>query len=208
MLTLIFGQLIYESANKFISLTGGTDGIAGIPRSTFLFINMDSDINYYYLTLILIIACYLVARMLVSSPFGQVLKAMRLNGQRTDLLGFRTQRFRLLVFTISGLYAGLAGGLISPFLSHTAPNLSHWSVGGDIMMMTLVGGKGTLIGPVLGSGFIFMLKDIIGSHTQYWMIILGVIFVLFVILAPNGIMGIWRLTMVKIKKIIFKKDMV
>jgi branched-chain amino acid transport system permease protein len=158
---------------------------------------METDINFYYLTLTLIVACYLVAKMLTSSPFGQVLRAMRLNEQRTDLLGFRTKMFRIIAFTISGGYTGLAGGLIAPFLSHSAPLLAHWSVSGEVMMMTLIGGKGTLIGPVLGSGFIFFLKDIIGSLTQYWMFILGCIFVIFVILAPEGMMGILRMRVIK-----------
>ncbi len=190
MLTLVFGQLIYEAANHFVNLTGGADGIVGVPRSTFLLVDMAKEIPFYYLTLILLIMAYGFARLLVSSPCGQVLQAIRGNEQRSALVGFRTQAFKFLAFAISGTYAGLAGGLISPFLSNVGPTLAHWGISGDVMIMTLVGGKGTLLGPILGSAFLFIVKDLIGSYTHYWMIILGTIFVIFVIVAPSGLMGV------------------
>ena len=192
MLTLVFGQLIYEISLKAVKLTGGADGIVGVPRSTFLFIDMSSDANFYYLTLSLLVGFFLLSRILILSPFGQVLRAIGANEERTRLLGYGTKNFKLIVFCISGVLAGLAGGLFAPFLGCSAPALSHWSISGDVVMMTLIGGKGTLIGPILGAAFIHILKDVIGSYTEYWMIILGLIFVLFVLLVPEGIVGLLK----------------
>lgn len=200
ILTLAFAELIYAGAIKLRDFTGGVDGLMGIPRPSFLSIDLMDTNNYYYFVLVFLVLAYVVAAKLVSSPFGQVMKAIRINEQRTELVGFNTFTYKIIVFVISGAYAALAGGLFSPFLFYVSPDLLKWTVSGDVLLMTLVGGAGSLIGPVLGAGFVEIIKDSVSSYTEHWMGVMGLIYVVFVIFIPGGIVGSARMLWAKIAR--------
>lgn len=189
ILTLAFAELIYAGSIKLRNFTGGVDGLMGIPRPPLFNLELTNATHYFYFVLFFFIVTFFIARQLVFSPFGQVINSIRVNEQRTELMGYNTFTYKLIVFMISGAYAGLAGALFSPFLFFVSPDLLKWTISGDVLLMTIVGGVGSLIGPILGACFIEILKEIISSYTEHWMIVLGSIYVIFVIFVPGGIVG-------------------
>ena len=189
--TLAFSQLVYILAStKLRGITGGIDGITGVPRPALFGIDFYNDYNFYVYVAILFVVFLAAAALLRASPFGQVLKGIRLNSARVEQLGWNVRRFQHLIFVISGFFSGIAGALSGALLFYVSPQMLHWSTSGDVLIVTLLGGVGTLIGPVVGVGIFEILKDELGSLTTHWYGILGVIFVFFTILLPTGAMGL------------------
>lgn len=192
MLTLSFGMMIYSLAWKWREVTGGDDGLVGIPRAPLaipgLFtIDMSSMGNYYYFVLIFsIIAIFLMYRM-VHSPFGLTLKGIRDSENRVAYAGISIKTYRLLSFTIAGLYAGLAGSFLPPLENTVTPPIAHWTHSAEPVMVTLLGGIHTFSGPIVGSVLFYILKDIIVRFTQYWLILFGSIVILLVLVFRGGV---------------------
>ncbi len=194
MLTLAFAQLLYTIAYKWRDLTGGSDGIAGVPKTTLWWSgpSLASPTAYYYLVAGSLVLSLFVCRGLVRSPFGRALMAIRENERKFAVLGQDPRRFKLAVFVIAAVFAGLAGALFAPFRGFASPEVMFWVLSGQALMMVIIGGIGTLIGPVLGAMVFLLIQEVLSSYTEQWMIFTGAIFVLMVIFLPGGLVGAVR----------------
>ena len=190
MITLALGQLVY-----FVCLqapfTGGENGIQGVPRGTLLgMFSLRNDMVMYYLVFGLLIAVFLAIRRIVSSPFGQVLKAIRENEPRAVSLGYDVDRYKLLVFALSAALAGLAGSLKALVLGFATLTDVLQATSGEVILMTLLGGAGTFLGPIVGAGIVVTLQDMLSDRVGSWVtVIIGVIFVLCVLAFRKGVVG-------------------
>jgi branched-chain amino acid transport system permease protein len=193
MLSLAFGMMIHTVIWKWDRLTGGADGLVNIPRPPlnlgFLTIDLSPIIPYYYLTLILVCAALLILWIIVQSPFGMTLKAIRENSDRIQFVGINVRRYRLISFVISGFFSGLAGALFAPFLRSIAPSIAFWTKSAEPVFMSLLGGPKIFLAPAVGAGIFMYLKEIISGYTELWMIYLGAILIGFVLFLPGGIVG-------------------
>jgi branched-chain amino acid transport system permease protein len=192
MLTLSFGMMIYSLAWKWRDVTGGDDGLVGIPRAPFgipgvFHIDMSSMGSYYYFVLIISLVAIFILYRIVNSPFGLTLKGIRDSENRVAFAGISIRNYRLLSFTIAGLYAGMAGSLLPPLENTVTPPLAHWTHSAEPVMVTLLGGIHTFSGPIVGSVIFYLLKDIIVRFTQYWLIWFGAIVVFLVLVFRGGI---------------------
>jgi branched-chain amino acid transport system permease protein len=190
MITLALGQLVY-----FVCLqapfTGGENGIQGVPRGTLLgVVSLRSDMAMYYFVFALLVAVFLGIRRIVSSPFGQVLKAIRENEPRAISLGYTVERYKLLVFVLSAALAGLGGSLKALVLGFATLTDVMQGNSGEVILMTLLGGAGTFLGPVVGAGVVVTLQDVLSDRVGSWVtVIIGGIFVLCVLAFRKGIVG-------------------
>ncbi|MCW3477475.1 branched-chain amino acid ABC transporter permease [Limobrevibacterium gyesilva] len=196
ILTLALSQVLWSLALKLFWITGGSDGLR-VPRPTLLggmltytgggfprFISY-----YYYYVLVLFVVCVLVMWMIVHSPFGKALQAIRDNETRAAFLGLRVRRFRWVAFLISGVYTGLAGVLWVPLNGLTTPDILYWPFSGEIVFLTLLGGFRNFTGPIVGGIVFTFLKTYAVATTEYWQILLGVVLVVLVLVLPTGIVG-------------------
>jgi branched-chain amino acid transport system permease protein len=192
MLTLSFGMMIYSLAWKWRAVTGGDDGLVGIPRAPleipglFTF-NMSPMGNYYYFVLILSLIAIFFMYRIVHSPFGLTLKGIRDSENRVAYAGISIRTYRLLSFTIAGLYAGLAGAFLPPLENTVTPPIAHWTHSAEPVMVTLLGGIHTFSGPIVGSVLFYIIKDIIVRFTHYWLILFGSIVILLVLVFRGGV---------------------
>jgi branched-chain amino acid transport system permease protein len=192
MLTLSFGMMIYSLAWKWRDVTGGDDGLVGIPRAPFgipgvFSIDMSSMGSYYYFVLVISLIAIFILYRIVNSPFGLTLKGIRDSENRVAFAGISIRNYRLLSFTIAGLYAGMAGSLLPPLENTVTPPLAHWTHSAEPVMVTLLGGIHTFSGPIVGSVIFYLLKDTIVRFTQYWLIWFGAIVVFLVLVFRGGI---------------------
>ena len=192
MLTLAFAQLLYAIAYKWNTVTGGSDGLAGIPRrpGPFGFALFDSRTGFYYLVLATLVGGFAFCRTLVRSPFGAVLRGIRENEVKTRALGFDTRRYKIAVVAIAYALGGLAGALYAPFAGFADTDLLFWLLSGQVLIMVIVGGAGTLMGPILGAAFFLLTSQILSAYTDSWALFFGLIFIGFVLYAPQGIWGL------------------
>src|SRR5258705_11462678 len=194
MLTLAFAQLLYAIAFKWTSVTGGSDGLAGIPRrpGPMGFAALSGKMGFYYLALGCLVGGFLVCSALVRSPFGAVLRGIRENEAKTTALGYNTRLYKIAVVAIAYGLGGLAGALYAPFAGFANTELLFWLLSGQVLIMVIVGGAGTLIGPVLGAAFFLTVEHQLSNYTEAWALFFGLIFIAFVIFAPEGIWGLIR----------------
>lgn len=192
MLTLAFSQLIYSVALKWRDVTGGSDGIGAPDKASFFGFDLSSALAMYYMTLVFFLAAYFGLRRLIGSPLGHVFVGIRENEQRMQAIGYPTARYKLIAFTIGGAVAGLAGGLYAIYNGFISPDAVQFSASGDALVMVMLGGAGTLIGPVIGTGVFLLLKNLTSSFTEHWMLMVGVTFIACVQYFPGGIWGTVR----------------
>ncbi|MBM4314540.1 MAG: branched-chain amino acid ABC transporter permease [Deltaproteobacteria bacterium] len=197
MLTLSFGMMIFSLAWKWRDMTGGDDGLVGIPRAPLeipgLFsVNMVPMENYYYVVLAFAFLAIALFYRLVHSPMGLTLQGIRDSETRTACIGISVRKYRLISFTIAGLYAGLAGALLPPLESTVTPPLAHWGHSAEPVLATLLGGIYSFSGPIVGSVIFYLLKDIIVRFTEYWQICLGIIVVVLVMGFRGGVASIFK----------------
>jgi branched-chain amino acid transport system permease protein len=194
MLTLAFAQLGYAMLFRFRDFTGGSDGIAGIPRPPGPF-GMDwfqDRTGYYFLVLGCLFGSYLLCRAIVRSPFGTVLAGIRENEAKTVALGYNTRAYKITTVVLSYGFGGLAGALYAGFAGYASPELFFWLTSGHVLIMVVVGGAGTLVGPILGGVFFVFLEHQLSQVTDLWPLIFGSVFMAFVLFAPQGIWGLAR----------------
>ena len=190
MITLAIAQMVY-----FVCLqapfTGGEDGLQGVPRGAlFGQFSLASDTAMYYLVVAVFVACFLAISRIVHSPFGQVLKMIRENEPRAISLGYQVDRYKLLAFALSAALSGLAGSLKTLVMGFATLSDVHWSMSGEVILMTLLGGVGTFFGPVFGAGIVISLQDMLADKVGSWVnVIIGVIFVLCVLAFRKGVVG-------------------
>jgi len=197
MLTLCFGMMIYSLAWKWHSMTGGDDGLIGIPRAPLeipgiFSIDMSAMGNYYYFVLIVCLLAIGLFYRIVNSPFGLTLQGIRDSESRIAFTGISVKNYRLIAFTIAGVYAGLAGALIPPLENTVTPPLAHWTHSAEPIMATLLGGIHSFSGPIVGAFVFYVIKDIIVRFTEYWLIWLGAIVVALVMGLPGGVVSIFE----------------
>ncbi len=190
MITLAFAQMAYYVASG-LSRYGGDDGLTVYKRSDFGgLINLSSRVQFYYLCLgCLFGGIYLIWRI-VNSRFGMVVQGVRSNEQRMQAIGFPANRYRLVCFVIAGTICGLAGALLANNTDFVSPAMMYWTRSGDLMVMVVLGGMGSLFGPVIGAIVFLVLEEFLSQVTEYWALIMGPLLLLVVLFGRGGIMGL------------------
>jgi branched-chain amino acid transport system permease protein len=190
MITLALAQMVY-----FICLqapfTGGEDGLQGVSRGNlFGVLPLASDTVMYYVVAVVFLACFLGISRIVTSPFGQVLKMIRENEPRAISLGYEVDRYKLLAFVLSAGLSGLAGALKTLVMGFATLSDVHWSMSGEVILMSLLGGVGTFFGPVFGAGVVVSLQNLLADKVGAWVtVIIGAIFVVCVLAFRKGVVG-------------------
>ncbi|TAN78106.1 MAG: branched-chain amino acid ABC transporter permease [Magnetospirillum sp.] len=190
MVTLAFSQMMYFVAVQ-APFTHGEDGIQGVPRGRLLgLIDLGDTMAMYYFVLAVFVASLLVIHRVVTSPFGQVLKAIRDNEPRAISLGYQVDRYKLLAFVLSASLAGLAGSLKALVFQLASLTDVHWHASGEVVLMTLLGGVGTVFGPTVGAFLVVAIQNYLSEVGSWVTIIQGVIFVICVLLFRSGMIGV------------------
>ena len=189
MITLALAQIIAFFANQ-LPFTNGEDGVQGVPRGLlFGFIDLSDSTPMYYFTLVVFALAFFFVKRVVYSPFGQVLKSIRENEPRAISLGYDVDRYKRLAFTLSAGLAGLAGSLKCLVLQLASLSDVHWHTSGEVVLMTILGGIGTLWGPVVGAAIVVNLNNYLANFGGWSTIILGIIFIVCVLAFRRGIVG-------------------
>jgi branched-chain amino acid transport system permease protein len=188
MITLAFAQMMYFFFTS-LELYGGDDGLSLFTRNRLGHLDLSNDAAFYYTCLGLLIGFLLFTRRLVNSRFGMVIRGCKENERRMGALGFPTYRYKLICFVIAGAGAGLAGALMANQTEFVSPSLLHWTVSGDILVMVVLGGVGTIVGPVFGAIVLLLLEEFISRYTEHWMLFLGPILIFVVLFARRGLYG-------------------
>ena len=190
MITLAFAQMTYYVASG-LDRYGGDDGLTIYARSRFAgIINLSDATQFYYLCLALLLAGIFFTWRLVHSPFGRVIRGSRSNERRMRAIGFPTFRYRLVAFVIAGIWCGLAGVLLANHTDVVSPAIMYWTRSGDLIVMVVFGGMGSLFGPLFGAIALLVLEEGLSRITEYWQIILGPLLLLIVLFARGGIDGL------------------
>jgi branched-chain amino acid transport system permease protein len=193
MLTLAFAQMLYFVAFHAADLTGGDDGLRGIPLHSIGLpggsLSLRDPLAFYFFAYVLVVLAVAGLKRILDSPFGAVLQAIRENGDRAAACGYDVTRIKLLSFVFSALFAGLAGGLDALRLTVVPVDALYWSTSGQVVIMTLLGGAGTFFGPFVGAATFLILADRLSLVMEAWPIVIGVIFMAFVLFLPKGIWG-------------------
>jgi branched-chain amino acid transport system permease protein len=195
MLTLAFAQVLSAVAQKWTAVTGGTNGLPGV-RSPELFVpglTVSRGIPYYFLTLGVGVVCFFVLRRLIYSPFGRTLIGIHQNEARMRAIGYNTRLYKLGAFWVAGVFAAVAGVMYSFFNGFISPDDIGFTVSGTAVLMVLLGGEATLIGPIVGTTLFLVLQNVLSSmFLGRWQLILGALFVVFVLFVRGGMVGIWN----------------
>jgi branched-chain amino acid transport system permease protein len=189
MITLALAQMMFFFALQ-TPFTHGEDGIQAVPRGRlFGIVDLSGDMTMYVLVLAIFLGCFLLISRIIHSPFGEVLKAIRENEQRAISLGYRTERYKLVAFVLSATLAGVAGGTKALVFGLASLTDVHWTMSGEVVLMVLVGGLGTVFGPVIGAFVIIAMQNYLAGFGQWVTVIQGVIFVVCVLAFRRGIIG-------------------
>jgi branched-chain amino acid transport system permease protein len=192
MITLAFAQMAYYVASG-LARYGGDDGLSLQERSKFAgLIDLSNKTSFYYVCLVLLYGTIFLFWRLTNSRFGMVLRGSRSNEMRMRAIGFPTYRYRLTAFVIAGTICGLAGVLIANFTDFVSPSMMFWTRSGDLMIMVIFGGMGSLFGPVIGAVSLLVLEETLSRVTEYWQIILGPLLLVVVLFARGGIDGLLK----------------
>lgn len=190
MVTLAFAQMVYFVALQ-ADFTGGEDGIQSVPRGDlFGLFSLKDNIALYFFVLVVTFGGILFLYRVVHSPFGQVLKAIRENEPRAVSLGYDVNRYKLIVFTLSATFSGLAGATKAQVFQLASLTDVHWAMSGEVVLMTLLGGMGTIFGPLVGAGIIVTMQNYLATFGAWVTVTQGVIFVLGVLMFREGIVGV------------------
>jgi branched-chain amino acid transport system permease protein len=191
MITLALAQMVYFFSLQAPRFTGGEDGIQAVPRNNlFGVLPLGNDTTTYYLVAVVFLAGVLLIYRIIHSPFGQVLKAIRDNEARAISLGYRVNQYKLAVFVLSASLAGLAGATKAIAVQLASLTDVHWSMSGEVVLMTLVGGMGTVFGPIVGAAVIISMQNFLAGLGAWVTVVQGVIFVICVLVFREGIVGV------------------
>ena len=186
MITLAFAQMLFF---VFVTLPtyGGEDGLLLLGRSELPGLDLNDGTSFYYLCLVALVIFVGICHRLVHSRFGMVIRTARDNERRLGALGFPVYRYKLVAFAVSGAGTGLAGSLIANHSEFVSPEILHWVQSGEIMIMVILGGIGSLFGPILGAAAFIMMEELLVGITEHWMIILGPLLIAAVLFARGGL---------------------
>ena len=210
ILALALSQVLWTLAYKFFWVTGGTDGIR-VPFGTLSLVGGLIDFSgrgtyqkfvesYYYYVLVLFLICVVLMWVIVHSPFGKALQAIRDNETRAEFVGVRVRRYRWLAFLVSGTFTGLAGILWVPLNGLVTPDILWWPFSGEIIFMTVLGGFRNFTGPIVGAVVFNYLKTYAVAYTAYWQLTLGIVLVVLVLALPAGIVGVFSRAVAKLRE--------
>jgi branched-chain amino acid transport system permease protein len=200
MITLALGMVVWGLAHRWVTMTQGDNGISAIPRPDLgLPWSLSLSIPFYYFTLAGFLIAFSILRMIVRSPFGQTLVGIRESESRMRTLGYHVWLHKYICFVIAGGFGGFAGILWAYYNGFVSPVDLQLATSVEVLLMVALGGRGTLIGPALGAGIIVLLKNLVSVYTHRWLLILGAVYILTIVYAPEGILGAikWRKKEVK-----------
>jgi branched-chain amino acid transport system permease protein len=189
VISLCVAQVLFTIAVIWRSVTNGMDGFVGVPLPKLLGVTVGAGAPFYLLTLACLVAAYLGLARLVDSPFGRTLHAIRTNEERAASIGIDVHRHKWLAFVLSWAVAGLAGTLMVFLKAGTTPMSLHWTESGNVLIMTIFGGIGTLLGPIIGSTVFVFVRDEFTTRFKAWQFVFGLVFVVVVLLFPTGLVG-------------------
>jgi len=189
MITLAFAQMVFYVVNEWRSLTGGENGVQGIPRGQLLGGDLSTPTAFYYAAFPLIVVGLLLCWRIVRSPFGRVLLAIRENETRAMTLGYAVNRYKLFAAVLSCALSGFAGGIFVMGHRFVALETVHWTTSGTVVMMVLLGGMATRLGPLVGAGLVLLLRDFLSTWTDAWGVVTGAIFIAVILIFRRGIVG-------------------
>jgi branched-chain amino acid transport system permease protein len=191
IITLALGMVLWGLAFRWVSMTGGDNGISGIPRPDIgLPVSLNDPLTYYYVILVFFLASLILMAVFVRSPFGHSLKGIRESESRMRVLGYHTWLHRYLSYIMAAAFGGIAGILWAYYNGFISPYDMDLTASIEIILMVILGGPGTLVGPALGAGIIVFLKNFISAYTQRWLLILGTIYILTILYAPKGLVNL------------------
>ncbi|HEX9574966.1 MAG TPA: branched-chain amino acid ABC transporter permease [Myxococcales bacterium] len=194
MLTLAFGMFVYAIVWKWTDVTGGDDGLVGIPRRGLglpgpFDVNLAPLRNYYWFAAVLVLVSAGLLHRLSRSPLGLALRAIRENAERAEFSGIRVRRTIFLAFVVAGAFAGLAGALLAPLEQTVAPTAAHWTKSAEPVMAALIGGPFSFAGPIVGAVVYLGLKELIVRFTEYWLLVFGLVLLGIVLAFRGGLLG-------------------
>jgi branched-chain amino acid transport system permease protein len=185
MITFAFNQMFYFVAYSWTSMTGGEDGLPGVRRPALI----ATQSSFYVFTAILFILALIVMKRFVDSPTGRLVQAIRDNPGRAAATGHNVGRYRLIAFIVAGTFTGLAGAVFAFVFEIVPVDKIHWLFSGDIVFMTLIGGSGAFVGPIIGAAFYTWLQETVSHYWDRWPMVLGIVFALVVLFFRTGIAG-------------------
>ena len=190
MVTLAFAQMVFFFALQ-VPFTGGEDGIQAVPRGKlFGLIDLSNDLTLYFVVLLIVFGGLMLIYRIIHSPFGQVLKAIRDNEPRSVSLGYKVNRYKLAVFVMSATLAGLAGATKAIVFQLASLTDVYWTMSGEVVLMTLLGGMGTIFGPLVGAGLIVTMENYFAGFGAWVTVLQGIVFVVAVLMFREGIVGV------------------
>jgi branched-chain amino acid transport system permease protein len=193
MITLALGMVVWGLAFRWVTMTGGDNGIAGIPRPDLgIPISLDDPISFYYLVLIVFALTFFLLYVFIRSPFGQSLMGIRESQSRMRILGYNTWLHIYLAYVVAGAFSGISGILWAYYNGFVSPMDAELTASFEAFLMVILGGPGTLVGPALGAGIIVFLKNFISAYTHRWLLIIGGIYILAILYAPGGVMELGK----------------
>jgi branched-chain amino acid transport system permease protein len=191
IITLALGMTLWGLAFRWVSMTGGDNGISGIARPDIgLPLSLKDPLTFYYVILVFFLVSLILMAILVRSPFGHSLKGVRESESRMRVLGYHTWLHKYLSYVCSAAFGGFAGVLWAYYNGFTSPYDMDLTASIEIILMVILGGPGTLIGPALGACIIVFLKNFISAYTQRWLLIVGTIYILTILYAPQGLVNL------------------
>jgi branched-chain amino acid transport system permease protein len=191
MISLALAQVVYFTAFRWRDLTGGDDGLRGLPLNKIIWLGMDmtDSLYFYYFSLVITAASLWVMHHMLESPFGMVLRAIGENENRAKACGYNVYAVKVVAFVISGFFSGLAGALYAILFRSVPIDTLHWLLSGEVVMMTILGGAGTFFGPFIGAVIYCISEDRINLVTTHWQIFVGCVFIVIILFAPKGLWG-------------------
>lgn len=189
MITLAFAQMLYYFAVG-LEKYGGDDGLSLYSRNELVGLDLGNDVHFYFVCLFLLTIFLIFSTRLVSSRFGLALRGAASSNRRIYALGIPGRKYKLVCFIIGGAGAGLAGALLANQTEYVSPGLLHWTMSGELMVMVLLGGLGSLFGPVLGATVYLLLEETLAMYTEHWMVYFGPILIIVVLFAKRGLFGL------------------
>jgi len=190
LLTLAFNQLIWAIVWKWRDVTGGDDGLGKFPKPDLLGISMKNPANFYYVSLIIVGICLFICWYFTRTPLGNVCVSIKSNEERAKFIGFNVNASKLILLTLTGFFSGISGALYAQFQEFIATSTIDLGMSTNVLFMAFIGGIGYFWGPLIGSGIFVYLSEYLSSFTDRWEFIFGLIFIVIVLCAPQGILGI------------------
>jgi branched-chain amino acid transport system permease protein len=195
MLTLAFAQIAWALCMKLNNVTGGDQGLSGIPYPAFLkYLDglpvigaFDAGERFHMLAVVVVVACLAIIHRILASPFGRVLTMIRENSGRAEFVGVNVHRYQLAAFVIAGLFAGLAGALFGIFNRGMYPDLMYWTKSAEVLIMVVLGGMSRFYGPILGAALLLWLNQEVTAVTEYWSLIVGLSLMALIFFLPGGV---------------------